>query len=38
MELINKKIMYDLKNEKPQQHIGEYFKIININNKYYLYL
>lgn len=37
MELINKKIIYDLKNEKPQQHIGEYFKIININNKYYLY-
>jgi len=37
MSLINKKYIYDLKKEPKEHHIGEYFQVINFNQKYFLY-
>ena len=37
MKLSNKKIVYSLENELPERHIGEYFQIIKVKNKYHLY-
>ena len=30
-------VIYSLRNEKPQRHIGEYFEVIHFKNKYFLY-
>lgn len=34
---MNKRIIYSLKNEKEQRHIGQYFEIIHFKDKYFLY-
>lgn len=31
------KVVYSLKDEKPEMHIGEYFQVISFNDLYYLY-
>ena len=37
MKLYNRQIIYSLKNEVAENHIGEYFQIISFKHQYYLY-
>jgi len=37
MDLYNKTVIYSLKNEIPQRHVGQYFQIVHFNDQYYLY-
>ena len=37
MRLLNKNVIYSITNESEDHHIGEYFQIVSLGDKYYLY-